>query len=238
MSVTTRHDEPGLLLRRPRPVGAEVAAYLERLIAAGDFAPGDRLPTERELATSLSVSRTSVRDALHELQGKHLLERTRGRGTVVRQPPPELGELAGELHPRTVAEVAELRRVVEPQVAALAAGRRTESDLLLMEEALLVSNERLAVAESVRLDVLFHTLLAQASRNQLLASLCTLAASWTTEVRQLSHATRAARRSSIAGHRRIYAAVQEQDTAGAEAAMRVHLDEVAQLTAAARQGRP
>ncbi|HET8878057.1 MAG TPA: GntR family transcriptional regulator, partial [Arthrobacter sp.] len=74
-------------LRRAASMSAEVAAYLEREIASRGLIPGDKLPTERELAEQLAVSRATVRTALQDLESKHLVERTRGRGTLVAQPP-------------------------------------------------------------------------------------------------------------------------------------------------------
>src|ERR1700757_554897 len=68
---------------RPRSVGDEGAARLERLIVAGDLQPGDRLPSERDLALTLNVSRASLREAMHELEAKRLIERRPGRGTTV-----------------------------------------------------------------------------------------------------------------------------------------------------------
>ncbi|HWV49220.1 MAG TPA: winged helix-turn-helix domain-containing protein, partial [Microbacterium sp.] len=67
--------------RRLEKESVAVTAHLERLIATGAVAPGERLPSERALAEQLSVSRTTLREAMHELENKRLIERTRGRGT-------------------------------------------------------------------------------------------------------------------------------------------------------------
>jgi amidase len=69
-----------------RSVGDEVAARLEKRILLGELKPGDRLPSERELSASLQVSRASLREAMHELEAKHLIERIPGRGTTVLAP--------------------------------------------------------------------------------------------------------------------------------------------------------
>lgn len=223
---------PPWLPRRAHGVGIEIAAHLERLIATGELASGARLPAERELAESFAVSRGSVRDALGHLESKSLVERVQGRGTVVCLPPAHSGELYAGLDDteKELADVAELRAVVEPRIAEFAALRATASDLLQMEDILSRSHDGLVPAESVRLDVEFHSTLARASRNPLLATVNTLASSWTPDVRRRSHTTRRARRVSVQGHRAILAAVSVRDGDAARQAMADHLDAVAALT--------
>lgn len=225
------------LPRRPG-VGIEIAAHLERLIATGELAPGARIPPERALADRFAVSRGSVREALGHLETKSLVERVQGRGTVVADAPERVGELSAGLDEteKELADVAELRAVVEPRIAEFAALRATASDHLALEEILRASNEALAVTESVRLDVEFHSALARASQNPLLATVNTLACSWTGDVRRRSHTTRRARRVSIEGHRAIHAAVLARDGAAARQAMADHLTAVAALTRLATDG--
>ncbi|HZD38105.1 MAG TPA: GntR family transcriptional regulator, partial [Actinomycetes bacterium] len=104
---------------------AELATDIERLILAGELPPGAKLPPERELATTLGVSRASIRDALRDLEMRGLLERTPGRGTIVADRPSSgLGRaLLRELHPRTrdLLEVMEVRSIIEPPMTARAA---------------------------------------------------------------------------------------------------------------------
>jgi DNA-binding FadR family transcriptional regulator len=221
----------GPALRRAAPISAEVAAYLEREIASRGLQPGDRLPPERELAAQLSVSRASVRAALHDLESKHLLERTPGRGTVVAEPPAPVRELYARLAGAGQAQqdVAELRGTLEPMVAELAAVRSSAGDLIQLEDILAGSNEHLSPGEALRLDIQFHTVLAQSSRNQLVATVLTMTSAWTSEVRLLSHGTRHGRRSSIEAHHRILDAVRNRDATGAGTAMRHHLADVAHL---------
>jgi DNA-binding FadR family transcriptional regulator len=212
-------------------MGAEVAAYLEREIASRGLLPGDKLPTERELAAQLSVSRGTVRSALQDLESKHLLERAPGRGTRVAAPPAGVSELYARLSgvDQAQQDVAELRGSMEPLVAELAALRSSAADLIQLQDVLNASNEHLSPEEALRLDIQFHTLLAQAARNQLMATVLTLTSSWTTDVRLRSHSTIEGRRSSIDGHRHILDAIQSRDATGAGIAMRDHLADVAIL---------
>ncbi|WP_155846807.1 FadR/GntR family transcriptional regulator [Arthrobacter sp. 131MFCol6.1] len=227
----TPSTEPRPTLRRSVPMGAEVAAYLEREIASRGLLPGDKLPTERELAAKLSVSRGTVRSALQDLESKHLLERAPGRGTRVAAPPAPVSELYARLAgvDQAQQDVEELRGSMEPLVAELAALRSSAADLIQLQDVLNASNEHLSPEEALRLDIQFHTLLAQAARNQLMATVLTLTSSWTTEVRLRSHSTPEGRRSSIEGHRHILEAIQTRDATGAGIAMRDHLADVAIL---------
>ncbi|MCW2756054.1 MAG: lutR 1 [Marmoricola sp.] len=220
-------------IRRGRTVSGEVGAYLERLIAS-EFTPGDRLPTERALAERLEVSRTTVREALRELEQRRLIARSPGRGTTVLAS----SAAARALRALTVegaerADVAELRLLVEPQIAGLAAARATDSDLVLLEQTLAASHAGLTPAESLRLDVRFHLELAAAAGNPLLVSLCELTNTWVEDVRARSHATRVGRRSSVEGHRRLFDAVVAGNVDAATTSMVDHLQAVAALVAEA-----
>lgn len=219
------------VLRKTSSMSAEVAAYLEREIASRGLEPGDKLPTERELAATLSVSRATVRSALQDLESKHLLERTQGRGTIVAAPPAEVSELYARLANVESAQqdVAEMRGAIEPLVAELAALRSSAADLIQLQDVLAGSNEHLSPEEALRLDIQFHTLVAQAARNQLMTTVLTMTSSWTSEVRLRSHSTLEGRQLSIEGHRHILDAIQARDAAAAGVAMREHLADVAIL---------
>lgn len=218
------------LARRSPTISVTLAAHLERLIATGELAPGQRLPGERELAEQLAVSRATLREAMFELESKHLIERRPGRGTVVVEPSAEQRDLqeltAAALGGAENADAAELRLVVEPSVAGLAARRATPANLLQLQDVLAASEPPLTAARSVEVDLEFHLLLAQAARNPLLVTLHGLMTEWTLPVRRRSHATKAGRAHSLAGHRAIYAAVAAHDAEAATAAMREHLTDI------------
>lgn len=223
-----------------RSIGDEVAARLEKSIVLGDLKPGDRLPSERELSASLQVSRASLREAMHELEAKHLIERRPGRGTTVLPRPAHVTALYSKVSgkERELREVAELREVIEPRLARSAALHATEADLIALRGVLAESDGFHDAEQSLRLDLEFHLLVAQAADNALMASLITLTASWTRKTRALSHATERARRMSYTGHCNIFEAISHGDGDAASGAMVCHLDDVRQLTRAnlARQG--
>ena len=229
---------------RQRSVGVEVFAHLEKLIVTGHLRPGDRLPSERDLATRLGVSRASLRDAMHELEARHLVERRPGRGTTVLPAPERVQALYARItdEEHQLRDVAELRETIEPRLAALAAARATEADLIALEEVLRRGVTEVSPVESLQLDVEFHMLIAHASQNPLMSSINTLVCSWTSETRLLSHSTRYAREISYLGHRAILEAVTQGDPDAARDAMTRHLTKVAELTRASftrnHNGRP
>jgi GntR family transcriptional repressor for pyruvate dehydrogenase complex len=220
--------------RRGQNMPVILAAHFERLIATQELLPGSRLPSERELAESFDVSRSTLREAMHELEAKRLIERRPGRGTTVLAGHHNSNELRTlEIDHATQAHAAELREIIEPSIAALAATRATPSNVLQLSNVLDMSHENLLQSESLRLDVEFHLLLARAAQNPLLESLQAMSSEWTHDVRQYSHATRAGRRVSTRGHHRILQAVRDRDAAAAQAAMVLHLEEVKGLIAKA-----
>ncbi len=216
-------------LPRPRTISGDVAAKLERHIA-DDLSPGDKLPPERELCTSFGVSRATLREALRALEHRRLIERRPGRGTIVSAPPEPQLQLAfapfGEGESDELAQVAELRRMVEPQVAELAAQRATDLDLALLDEILRESHTGLTPAESMALDVRFHRQLAVATGNPLLVGVCEAMNGLVHDVRLRSHGAREGRRNSIEGHRRLYDALAARDPQAARREMTDHLTQV------------
>lgn len=219
------------LTRRHQNISVVLAAHLERLIATGGLSPGDRLPAERELATTLAVSRASLREAMHELESKHLIERTPGRGTVVVERSEAAIELLALAGGGAEANAAELRELVEPSVAGLAARRATASNLLQLREVLERTTPDLRADRSLECDMEFHLLVAHAAGNPLISTLHTLMTDWTMDVRRHSHSTKEGRRRSLEGHRAIYQAIEAHDAEGARAAMAEHLQAVRHLIA-------
>lgn len=220
-------------------VSTEISAYLEKLIAVGELQPGDRLPSERELAARLGVSRASLREAMHELEAKHLVERRPGRGTTVLHAPESVQTLYSRLSDAEhhLRDVVELRATIEPRLAELAAERATAANLLQLEEMLRHPVAEVAPEDSLRLDLEFHMLIAAAAQNPLMSAINTLACSWTSSTRVLSHATRYAREVSYLGHRAILSAIAAGNPAEARDAMARHIADVAELTRDGYDGR-
>jgi GntR family transcriptional repressor for pyruvate dehydrogenase complex len=210
-----------------QPIAVRLAAQLELMIATGRIAPGQRLPAERELAHELDVSRTTLREALHKLDEKGLVVRRQGRGTQVVDRPDEALQLRGLQQPEdAIGSATELRALVEPSVAALAATRATRANQLQLADVLARTTGDLTPEQSLERDTEFHLLLAHATLNPLVTALHGLMTEWTLPQRRRSHATPEARRTSLRGHQEILAAVAAQDADGAAEAMRRHLADV------------
>ena len=124
---------------RRNKVYEEVAKQIERLILE-KLQPGDKLPSERELAEMLQVSRSSIRDAIRSLELTGLVEPRQGAGTIVRELSAEslVNPFANALKRRQelVSELLDFRRMLEPPLAARAATHATPDDISEMEEIL------------------------------------------------------------------------------------------------------
>src|SRR5256712_12156650 len=149
----------------------EVPTQAQRLIAVGRFRRGDRLPPERELAERFGVSRTSVRDAIRVLELMGLLEPRQGEGTVVRDLSPDslVNPLASLLvRNRTLlADLLDVRKMIEPALAARAAVHASGGEFARLEQQLLRQHGKVQQGElAIDEDSEFHYAIASAARNR------------------------------------------------------------------------
>ncbi|MQA01758.1 MAG: FCD domain-containing protein [Streptosporangiales bacterium] len=211
-----------------------LATELELMIMRGELPRGERIPPERELAATLGVSRTSLRQALHELQLKGLLDRRPGRGTiVVERLPSGLGAalssaLGAAEH--DFRQVMDLRATVEPQVAARAAERATRPDLRRLRE--LLAEAESEPAASRLLDLEFHRAVGDAAHNPLVGELMNVVCEWGRSSRRLGLQGKRRRNLSLTAHREILDAIQAGTPDAAEAAMAEHLRSIGELVGA------
>lgn len=233
------------LIRGPLPrthalIADDIVRHLERLIVTGELASGVALPPERALARELGVSRNALREALTRLDGLGLIERHPGSANRVSPSIPLTATLASRLQ-GAAAEFdhsAEFRAVIEPRIARLAADRIDRAQLDYLTDLLERSARETDADRSARLDIGFHTAIAQATANPLLATLGELTASWTVEARVHSHLDGEGRRLSHAGHSRILAALAAHDSDAADYAMRIHLSEIRDVIERVRATKP
>src|SRR5467141_1192806 len=121
----------------------QIVQQVEESILKGDLKAGDQLPAERELAQRFGVSRTAVREAVKALREKGLVEAYSGRGTFITDGTSQAVRQSLDLmvkigQPEGSQYLAELRAILEPEIAALAAARAQESDMATMREAVAV----------------------------------------------------------------------------------------------------
>lgn len=233
-SVMARSPELSLadLLGKGVHGSIALAAQIEQLIVNGTVPDGAKLPTERELAESLGMSRASVREAMYELSLKGLVDRRRSRGSVVVFRESETHRLLQSSMPadeREFWEVIEFRREIEPVLARRAAVTATPSDLVVLGETLDAQERAAGAAEAIDLDRAFHIQIAAVTHNQLFVRLAEVSAEWLLETRARSQATAVGRRRSVAEHRLILEAIADNDPERAHEAMRAHIQGVAEV---------
>lgn len=221
------------LLRAPERIRLyeQLIHQLMDYIELSELRPGDRLPSERELASELRVSRASLRQATVALEVQGVLEIRHGGGIYVRSLDPEPEHLANLLTRRRVlSEVLEAREALEVMLAGLAADRRTAADVTAMEEALVqMASDIKAGGLGAREDEAFHSAITTAAGNRLLADLMTALHDPIGQSRLESLAQPGRPAKSLAAHRRIADAIRRQDVRGAQNAMRQHLRVVADV---------
>ncbi|SRR6266700_1040889 len=220
------------VIKRPK-VYEEVARQIERLILK-KLSPGDKLPAERELAEMLGVSRSSIRDAVRSLELVGLVEPRQGAGTVVC----EISEKAvtspltnALVHKRQlVDELLDFRKILEPPLAARAAEHADADDIAEMKAILdrhdaKVQSGELAIEE----DSAFHYRIALASGNSVVLKVLNVLMDLLRETRSLSLQSEGRPQKSLAGHRRILAAITRRDPVAAETTMRQHIQDVEKM---------
>ncbi len=150
----------------------QVVRKIEGFIAGGRFKTGERIPPERDLAEYFQVSRNTVREAIKALAEKGVLVSRRGAGTYVAK-----GALACMVHGFTrrhkrLSEIFELRNLLEPQIARLAARRITPDQVGELKDIVRQQKENLDDKEiQAELDDRFHSLIAEAAGNTVLGEL-------------------------------------------------------------------
>ncbi|MEX3102969.1 FadR/GntR family transcriptional regulator [Streptomyces sp. ST1020] len=158
---------------RPSPLVEQATERLRERIVAGEWAVGARLPGETSLAAALGVGRSTVREALRGLAGEGFVRARQGAGVFVVSAEPVGEEWASRLRKAAVRDVYEVRMAVETHAARLAAARRTEGDLVVIEGALAA---RRAAASGddrafVEADIAFHAAVVAAAHNPVLVGL-------------------------------------------------------------------
>jgi len=218
---------------RKNRVSEEVARQLEQMILK-KLRPGDKLPAERELAGQLGVSRSSIRDAIRRLELVGLVEPRQGAGTVVREVSSEtlVSPLANVItHKRQmVSELLDFRRMLEPPLAGRAAARATAGEIAEMEDILRRQERKFREGElAVEEDTEFHYRIATASGNSVVLKVLDVVMDMLRETRSRSLQTEGRPQKSLAGHRRILAAIKRRDSKAAESAMRQHIKDVEKM---------
>jgi GntR family transcriptional repressor for pyruvate dehydrogenase complex len=225
-------------IQQPSRLYEQIVQQIEASVVDGTLKPGDQLPAERELAERFGVSRTAVREAIKALREKGLVEAYPGRGTFIKN---ETAQAVRESFAR-IARVGfaeafdhlmEVREILEPEIAAHAAAQPKETDLAAMREAVAAMDAALEIPDAfIEADLDFHLALAEASDNPLFLTLIDSLVYLLREQRsRISYVPGGPERGQF-HHKRILAAVEAGDANAARDAMREHMKQVREDSAA------
>lgn len=221
----------GVGWRRPHKLYEEIARELAHEIIEGRYEAGELLPTEHELVEVYGASRNIVREAVKLLKARGLVEVMHGRGTEVLptgrwQTIDQLVRLVRD-DPKVPEDLLELRRIIEVEIAALAAEHATEGQIRELQATIdAMRGASGDLGECVEQDVRFHRLLAEASGNRLLPMVLEPAESIMRAGREATVKNPGAIQRSIDAHSEILRRVREREPGAARRAMLDHLCQV------------
>ncbi len=215
---------------RPR-LYEQVVSQIQEWIAENGLEVGDRLPPERELASRLGVSRATISQALVAMEVVGMVSVRHGDGVVLIEPAGSTKVVSAlRRHAQQLPEIIEAREALETKLAALAAERRTESDLAAIDEALEVMERDIAAGgRGVEGDELFHAAVTAAGHSPLLARLMAEISELIRETRIESLSQPDRPLNSLRGHRRIADAIRARDGEAAAVAMQDHITMVSDV---------
>jgi len=210
----------------------QIVQQIEESIVRGSLKPGDQLPAERELAQRFGVSRTAVREAVKALREKGLVEAYSGRGTFITDGTTQAVRQSLDLmvkigQPEGSTHLAEVRAILEPEIAALAAQRIQERERATMREAVATMDRAGQDPDAyIEADLDFHLALAEGAANPLILSLLDSIVGLLREQRlRIFQVPGGPERGQI-HHKRILDAVERHNADDARRAMRAHLEQV------------
>ncbi|PZR27635.1 MAG: FadR family transcriptional regulator [Citrobacter freundii] len=201
-----------------KSLSEEVAEKLKEQIAAKKYLPGDRLPVEPELMKMFGVGRSSVREAIKLLVNSGLLRVQQGLGTFVEDAHKHKETVDQRLKRAKEQDLDEVRQILELKIAEKAAKHRTSKDLREMRECLerrKKAAEDKSLVECVEADIAFHTAIATASGNSILADLYKAAASHLTQWFLSRYDSTQIFAATYSLHKRLYEAIEAKDPAKA-----------------------
>ncbi|WP_431944962.1 FadR/GntR family transcriptional regulator [Actinacidiphila sp. bgisy167] len=218
-----------------RGVHGQTVETLARRVLSGEIPEGATLDMAA-LQSELDVSLTALRESLKVLAAKGMVDARQKRGTFVR-PRSDWNLLDADVlrwqfsessdtgaDPALLRNLGEVRGIVEPAAARLAAARRTDADMQALEEALTAMGEKIGASHAVEADLAFHRALLAATHNELLERMEVVIESGLAQRDQLVHSAPHSE-DPVPSHRAVLDAVRDRDPDAAEHAMRALLDQ-------------
>ena len=212
----------------------EIVQQIQTLIEEGRLKYGDQLPPERDLAGIFQVSRHSVREAIRILEEKQVLRSRPGSGTyvILEDEPSVVDFLAKAIHQEKdkLLELFQFRRMIEPQIARLAAENATQEEIGELERILKLQEEEIEDTDaSIELDVEFHLALARGTKNAVVAHIIEMINGIISQSRSRFSQSPLRRRLSIQGHARVVSAIRRGEPDLARSAMDEHLASIEEV---------
>ncbi|SDF48150.1 FadR/GntR family transcriptional regulator [Phytopseudomonas seleniipraecipitans] len=220
----------------PKPrksMHAQIVQELGVRIVSGRFKPEEKLPLEASLCEEYKVSRPVLREATRVLSAKGLVHSKPRVGTVVRprnewhllDPDVLFWLVQSTPQSQFFNTLAGVRRILEPEIAALAATTATEEDIAAIEDAYLRMERAQTRQELLQPDIDFHRCIAEATHNDLLAYMCNMLSSPLRESINVTNLRPNTQQLSLPRHKAILTAIKNRDALGARHASLVQLDD-------------
>ncbi|MEO8133839.1 MAG: transcriptional regulator NanR [Betaproteobacteria bacterium] len=222
---------------RKRKLFHAIVEQLELAMLDGSLAPGEQLPSERELMKTFQVGRTAIREALFALDRMGLISVQNGERAIVTMPTAStlLDSMSPSIRhmlqaPDGIRHFQEARSLFEVALVRHAAEFATADDIERLAAALESNKQAIGNSDAfVETDVGFHRVLAEIARNPVFTFLHSAIAAWLKEQRTISVRQPISMERAYRAHTRIYKAIAQHDVDGAEWAVREHLEEVSRF---------
>ncbi|MDF2613710.1 MAG: GntR family transcriptional regulator [Clostridia bacterium] len=214
------------------PVVQLVVDNIKAYILSGEISKGDKLPTEKDLCEKLSISRSTLREAIRILQAHGFVELKPGKGAfVARTRELDLEDVIEWFisHEVELIDFIEVRQAIEPLAIRLAIQRVTPKDLAILQhinDQFVKSIMKDDVPNIILLDELFHNTIVEVSRNKLLISINNKISECFKEFRSKTFRVPANARNAITPHSKIMEAIEQHDVEAGEKYMKEHLNSV------------
>ncbi|MGO2099630.1 FadR/GntR family transcriptional regulator [Vagococcus salmoninarum] len=211
---------------KQQSLSERVADDIQEMIISQKYLVGERLANEFELAEELKVGRNTIREAIKLLASKNIVEIRRGKGTFVSERPGLIDDPLGlsflSNQAFLSADLLEVRQIIEPAIAKLAARNRTSENIEEMLASCLAVEEAIALGKNhTEEDMLFHTAIAKGTQNQVIPNLIPIIHSSISAF--IEETNNVLKQETITTHREILAAIKSGSEEQAEVAMKEHL---------------
>lgn len=218
---------------QPSHLSDQIVKQIQSLILEGELSPGDKLPSERELANRMNVSRSAVREAVKTLRERGLVEILSGRGTFVANYHKSSAEslhttLALLTNDQNSSEdLIQIRAILEPAITAIACKNLTEDELAQLEAIVAEMDDSMDdPSRFVTADLEFHNLLANGTRNELISILLKPILTLLRDQRERIFKVSDGPSRGQFHHKKILAALKNRDAEAAANAMAAHIQQV------------